>query len=76
MMRSAGRSTPGPLAYHTAHIGPPTSGRAGALPARNRPATRAATFARHTEAIKRLKQKRMLPRSAPGLFSCSSGRSR
>ena len=33
-----------------------------ALPARNRLTNLAATFARHTEAIKRLEQKRMLPR--------------
>jgi len=45
------------LSYH-----PITSNRAGLLPVRNRPANRAATFASHTEAIKRLEQKRMLPR--------------
>jgi hypothetical protein len=46
-------------------ITPITSNRAALLPARNRPANRAATFARHTEPIKRLKQKRMLPRLQP-----------
>jgi Retinal pigment epithelial membrane protein len=35
------------------------------LPDRNRPANRAATCVTHTDAIKRLKQKRMLPRFSP-----------
>jgi hypothetical protein len=55
-------------------ITPITSNCAGLLPARNRPANRAATFPRHTEAIERLKQKRMLPHFGPRFVSCSSGR--
>jgi hypothetical protein len=41
------------LSYHTDHV----ESHAGLLPDGNRPANRAATFARHTEAIKQLKQK-------------------
>jgi hypothetical protein len=46
-------------------ITPVTSNGAGLLPARNLPANCAATLARHTERVKRLEQKRMLPRFSP-----------
>jgi hypothetical protein len=59
---------------HPTVVSPITSNRAGLLPACNRPANRAATFAKHTEAIKRLKQRECHRTSAPGLFSHSSGR--
>jgi len=42
-MRSAERSTPGALAYQTGHIKPRRNATSTQLPA-----TRAATFARHT----------------------------
>jgi len=44
-------------------ITPIASNPAGLLPDGNRPANRAATFARHTDVIKQLKQKRILLQS-------------